>query len=67
MRGINRSFPEQRIQLDSDHVLRIRVGLHQEEDGSAIHFVADLVDPDVELLRTEASGEQLRAYFAKSG
>lgn len=67
IRGIRRPFAQQQIDLDTDHVRRIRIGLHQEADGVALHFVADLVDGDVELLRTEAAGEQLRVYFSKAG
>jgi len=67
IRGVRRPFTPQEIELDTAHVLRIRVGLHEESDGRALHFVADLVDGDVEILRTEAAGEQLRVYFSKTG
>ena len=67
VRGIRRPFTPRSVELDSDHVVRIRVGLHQEASGPTLHFVADLVDGEVELLRTEAVGEQLRAYFSKAG
>lgn len=67
IRGIDRPFAQQQIELDTDHVWRIRVGLHEEVDGAALHFVADLVDGNVELSRTEAAGEQLRVYFSKAG
>ncbi len=67
IRGVRRPFPQKEIELDTAHVRRIRVGLHQESEGAALHFVADLVDSDVEILRTEAAGEQLRVYFAKAG
>lgn len=67
IRGVDRPFVPQQIELDTAHVRRIRVGLHEETEGAALHFVADLVDGDVEILRTEAAGEQLRVYFAKTG
>ena len=66
IRGVLRPFPQQRVELDSDHVRQIRIGLHQEADGAALHFVADLVDSEVEILRTEAAGQQLRVYFSKA-
>lgn len=67
VRGVGRFLAERQIELDSAHVRRIRIGLHQEADGPALHFVADLVDGEVELLRTETAGEQLRVYFSKAG
>lgn len=67
IRGVRRPFDPQQIELDSELVRRIRAGFHQEANGAALHFVADLAANDVVLSRTEASGEQLRAYFVKSG
>jgi len=67
IRGIQRPFAQQQVELDTAHVLRIRVGLHEESEGAALHFVADLADDDVEIQRTEAVGEQLRVYFSKAG
>ena len=67
IRRVRRPFPQQRIEVDGDHVRQIRIGLHEETDGAALHFVADLVDGEVQLSRTEAAGEQLRVYFSKAG
>jgi len=67
IRGIRRPFAQKQVELDTAHVLRIRVGLHEESEGAALHFVADLADDDVEIQRTEAVGEQLRVYFSKAG
>ncbi len=66
IRGIRRPFAQQQIELDTDHVRRLRVGFHREDDGGALHFVADLVDGTVELSRTESAGEQLRVYFSNA-
>lgn len=67
IRGVQRPFPLQLVEMDTDHVRQIRTGLHQENGHSALHFVADLVDNEVQLSRTEAAGEQLRVYFSKTG
>lgn len=67
VRGVQRPFPQQQIELGGEHVLQIRVGLHEEAGGAALHFVADLVDSEVRLSKTEAAGEQLRVYFSKAG
>lgn len=67
IRGVQRPFAQHLIELETDHVRQIRTGLHLEDGVNSLHIVADLVDIDVELLRTEAAGEQLRVYFSKTG
>ena len=67
IRGVQRPFAQRLIELGTDHVRQIRTGLHEEDGVNSLHIVADLVDIDVELLRTEAAGEQLRVYFSKTG
>lgn len=67
IRGVRRPCLEQQVEVASDHVRRIRTGLHETEAGGELHVVADLVDGEVELRRTVADGSQLRMYFAKSG
>lgn len=67
IRGIRRPCPEQRVELQTDHVRRIRTGLHDSSGGPSLHVVADLADGAVEVRRTEAEGSQLRLYFSKTG
>lgn len=67
IRGVQRPFAQHLIELGTDHVRQIRTGFHQKDGVNSLHIVADLVDIDVELLRTEAAGEQLRVYFSKTG
>jgi hypothetical protein len=67
IRGVQRPCAQRRIELQTDHVRRIRTGMHEDNGVNSLHIVADLVDVEVELLRTEAAGEQLRVYFAKTG
>lgn len=67
IRGVQRPFAPRLIELGTDHVRQLRTGLHEEDGVNSLHIVADLVDIDVELLRTEAAGEQLRVYFSRTG
>ena len=67
IKGVGRPCPEQQIDVETDHIRRIRTGLHENSGVSSLHVVADLVDGEVEVLRTEAEGSQLRLYFSKTG
>ena len=67
IRGVQRPFTQHLIELETEHVLQIRTGLHEENGVNSLHIVADLVDVEVELMRTEAAGEQLRVYFSRTG
>jgi hypothetical protein len=67
IRGVQRPCAQRLIELQTDHVRQIRTGMHEDNGVNSLHIVADLVDVEVELLRTEAAGEQLRVYFSKTG
>ena len=67
IRGVQRPFTQNRIEMETDHVRQIRTGFHEDDGVRSLHIVADLVDVDVQLLRTEAAGEQLKVYFSRTG
>ncbi len=64
--GVRRPFRPSRLAVDSQHVLRVRTGLHAEAEGSTLHVVADLISDRVQLLRIEPDGTELRVVFADS-
>ncbi len=66
IRDVSDPLPEERLQIGTDHVRRIRTAIHQGEEFQELHVVADLVDASVQLQRTEADGAQLRVYFSRS-
>lgn len=67
IKGIGRPCPRQQIDVGTDHVRRIRTGLHESSGIPSLHVVADLADGEVEVQRTETEGSQLRLYFSKTG
>jgi putative YphP/YqiW family bacilliredoxin len=64
--GVRRPFRPDRLAIDSQHVLRVRTGLHAEPDGSTLHVVADLISDRVQLLRIVPDGTELRVVFTDS-
>ena len=64
--GISQPFSETSLILGTDHVRRLRTALHTEVEVQELHVVADLVDPAVELSKTEVDGIQLRVFFSRS-
>lgn len=63
--GPSEPFPREAVAVGSDHVRRLRTGLHRVDGRGEIHVVADLTGPGVVVLGTEIRGSVLIVRFGR--
>ncbi|MFQ5525810.1 MAG: PilZ domain-containing protein [Thermoanaerobaculia bacterium] len=63
IRGVDTPYARE-VAIGGDHVVRLRTGLHQGDEGSALHVVADLVGTSVKVLSVEPQGRDLEITFS---
>ncbi len=66
IQGIRQPFARSELPVSSDLAERVRIGFHPGRRGSELHLVVDLADPGVVLDKSEAVGQEIRLYFARS-
>ncbi len=64
IRGVDSPYSPKEVAVGSEQVLRLRTGLHQGQEGSVLHVVADLASPAVTILSVEPKGRDLEITFS---
>ncbi|MDX1501041.1 MAG: PilZ domain-containing protein [Thermoanaerobaculia bacterium] len=63
VRGVERPFTPSRLVVGTPQIERVRVGLHGEGAGQALHFVVDLAAEGVRVGSVEIEGRRLKVRF----
>jgi hypothetical protein len=63
--GINRLYQPNTIEVGTEELQRIRVGLHVGARDSALHVVLDLGGADIEVASREVRGDTLRLRLTR--
>jgi hypothetical protein len=65
LRGIERGFSPQRVEVGSAEVERVRIGFHPDQNPPALYVVLDLADEKVVLTQSEVDGEIVRVTVGR--
>ena len=63
LRGMDLPYRLTSIDVGTPELVRIRTGFHPQDRVNELHVVLDLAHPDVEIARTEGTGDALRVHL----